>query len=256
MAKKDGIGRVPTNIKGFDKLAQGGFPETSTVLLAGSPGTGKTIFGLEYIYRGAKDFNQKGLYISFEQDNTSIKEQALQFGWDLEKYEKLGLIELLYIPTKDIDRLTADFIRARVLRNKVHRLVVDSLSTLAINAPIYAPLKDLAILDVMKNKKIFSPPILGNLVMRRFIYNFIDELRNVDHCTSLLISESSEKGEYLSRDTISEFVCDSVLHFKFESMGGDFSRSILIRKMRHTKNDEDIHPLEIGKTGIKVHTLK
>ena len=250
------ITRVKTNIPGFDSLVDGGLPLASTILICGSPGTGKTIFSLEYLYRGAKDFGDKGLLISFEQDLCAVRNQAKQFGWDIEKYEKEGLIELMYIPTKDIDRLTADFIRTKVLRDKVHRLVVDSLTTLAINAPIYAPLKDLAILDMMKNKKIFSPPILGDLIIKRFIYTFVDDLRNVDHCTSLLISEASENGQYLSRDTISEFVCDGVISIKFESMGGDFSRSLLVRKMRYTKNDEDIHPLEINKNGIKIHNLK
>ena len=75
-------------------------------------------------------------------------------------------------------------------------------------------------------------------------------------CTSILISEASEKGDYLSRDTISEFACDGVILINFESMGGEFSRSLIIRKMRNTRNDEDIHPLEIGKSGLVTHDVK
>ena len=55
---------------------------------------------------------------------------------------------------------------------------------------------------------------------------------------------------------ISEFLCDGVVLLNFESLGGEFSRSLLVRKMRHTKNEEDIHPLEISKKGLVVHKLK
>ncbi|MCH7500542.1 MAG: hypothetical protein IH886_11130, partial [Nitrospinae bacterium] len=84
---------------------------------------------------------------------------------------------------------------------------------------------------------------------------FVDKLRELSYTTSLLISQPANP-ESLSGDAISEFTCDGVVHVVFESMGGEFSRNLLIRKMRQTKNDEDIHPLEISKTGLIVHTLK
>ena len=61
------IKRIETGIIGFDGLIKGGFPIASTVLLTGSPGTGKTIFGLQYLYNGALKFREKGLYVTFEQ---------------------------------------------------------------------------------------------------------------------------------------------------------------------------------------------
>ena len=142
------------------------------------------------------------------------------------------------------------------MKEKIHRLVIDSISTLAINAPIYTFMTDTALIDISNGRSFFSPPIVGDFIVKRFIYSFIDDLRNVDHCTTIMISESPEKGEYLSRDTISEFVCDGIIHIVFESMGGEFSRSLLVRKMRHTKNDEDIHPLEINNKGLVVHSTE
>jgi len=56
-----------TGIKGFDELVQGGFPEGSSTLITGSPGTGKSIFGLQYIYNGAVKYKERGLYLTFEQ---------------------------------------------------------------------------------------------------------------------------------------------------------------------------------------------
>ncbi|MBI5148916.1 hypothetical protein HZA33_04525, partial [Candidatus Pacearchaeota archaeon] len=62
-------------------------------------------------------------------------------------------------------------------------------------------------------------------------------------------------GDYFTRDTLSEFAADGLIIITFEALGGEFSRSLIVRKMRQTKNDEDIHPLEIGKNGIVVHNV-
>ena len=92
-------------------------------------------------------------------------------------------------------------------------------------------------------------------MIKRFIYNFIDEINQVEGLTTLIISQSIREGD-LSRDRISEFICDGIINIVFESMGGAYSRSLMIRKMRRTKNDEDIHPLEISKKGLVVHNIK
>ncbi len=248
--------RAKTGIKGFDELVEGGFPRGSTILLCGTPGTGKSIFGLEFLYNGAAKFKERGLYVTFEQSPDALKMQAKRMGWDFDKLEKNGSVKIMHVLVKDIDQYTIENIKKEIQKNKISRLVIDSLSTLSINAPIYAPTKDIALVDIMKHKSFFSPPIMGDFVVKRFIYTFIDDLAGIDSVTSLLVSEASEKGEYLSRDTISEFVCDGVVVINFEAMGGEFSRSLLVRKMRNTKNDEDIHPLEISEKGLIVHTIK
>jgi len=59
--------RVQTGIKGFDGLIEGGFPKSSAILLSGTPATGKTIFALQYLVNGIEKFNEKGIYITFEE---------------------------------------------------------------------------------------------------------------------------------------------------------------------------------------------
>jgi circadian clock protein KaiC len=251
------IKRIKTGVKGFDGLVKGGFPSASTVLVTGSPGTGKTIFGLQFLYHGALKYNEKGLYITFEQTEEALKTQAKLFGWDLESLLKKGKIEIMHIPTREIDQETGKMIVDKLLKNRVKRLVIDSITTLAVNAPIYTFMTDATLIDVAKGRSVFSPPIMGDFLIKRFLYGFIDDMKNVDHCTTLLISESPEKANYLSRDTVSEFVCDGLILITFESMGGEFSRNLIVRKMRHTKNDDDVHPLEINeKEGLIVHSIK
>ncbi len=248
--------RVPTGIKGFDDLVQGGFPRGSTILYCGSPGTGKTIFSLEYAYRGAKEFNEKSLYVTFEQRREELVEQASQFGWDLGEIEHSGMLKIVSIPARDLNYKTSAGIVKMSIDEGFKRVVIDSLSTLTINAPIYSDQEANTVKDVVGDKMFFSPPIIGDTLTKRFIYNFIDDIKRADHITTLLVGEAPDKGDFISRDSISEFICDGVILVTFESMGGEFSRSLIVRKMRNTKNDEDIHPLEIGHAGMVVHNIE
>jgi len=233
------MNKIKTGIKDFDKLVQGGFPKGKTILLSGTPGTGKTIFALQYLYNGATKFNEKGLYVTFEEKIEDLKKQANQFGWDFDELEKKRKVKIISISSAELSNNTVNDIIRIAQNSNVNRLVIDSLSTLSINTPIVST----------------NVADLGEFTIKRFIYSFIDNLKVLKNTTTLLISQNISEG-FLSSDKISEFLCDGVIHLIYESMGGEFSRSLTIRKMREIKNDEDIHPLEIGKKGLVVHTIK
>jgi len=231
--------RVATGIKGFDNLIEGGFPKGSAILLSGTPATGKTIFALQYLINGAKDFNENSLYITFEEKRNNLKTQAKQFGWNLDELEKKNKLIIKQISPNEISKNTIKEIIEMAKECDIKRIAIDSLSTLSINTP----------------STYMNVNEMNEYTIKRFIYSFVDELKQSDGITSILISQSLN-DEDLSRDDVSEFICDGIIHLTFESMGGQFSRSLLVRKMRRTKNDEDIHPLEIGKSGIVVHNIK
>ncbi|MBN1792718.1 AAA family ATPase [Candidatus Woesearchaeota archaeon] len=243
-----------TGIPGFDKLVQGGFPTGANILLCGTPGSAKSIFSLQYAYNGAMMYGEKSMYVSFEQSKDSIERQAVQFGWNLAAAEKKGLLHVKNVPVKKIDHTTFPKIIEYVKQHKIKRLVIDSLSTLSINAPMYAAINELFLKDLIMPDNIYAPSLSGDYMLKRFIYMLIGELQDLN-VTCLLISEIEQGSEAYSRDTVSEFLCDGIVQMTFESMGGKYSRSLLVRKMRHVKNDEDIHPVEIGKKGLVVHGL-
>ena len=230
------VARTKTGIKNFDKLIKGGFPEGSISLLTGTPGTGKTIFAMEYLYRGAKDFNHNGLYVTFEEKEDALHKQAAKFGWNLKNESRFHVMS---ISAQDLTNNTIEEIKSYVKRHKINRLVIDSLSALLINTPMIHG-------DISK---------VNDYIMKRFIYAFINQLRELKKCTTLLISQTPD-DKMLSIDGVSEFICDGLIHITYESMGGDYSRSLSVRKMRQVDSNDDIHPLEISNNGIIIHDLK
>ena len=158
--------RIRTGIKNLDSLFQGGLIKNSITLISGAPGTGKTIISLGYIYNGAHELNETGLYVTFEQPVYDLRSQALQFGWDFAKQEKKGKIYILSIPIEEIHKETLNLIGQLVKKYKAQRLVIDSLSTLTIAAPHFS--------DYV-NGSVTQP------ATRFFIYKFINNMAYSDH---------------------------------------------------------------------------
>lgn len=226
-----------TGIKGFDKLVRGGFLEGTSILLTGSPGTGKTIFGLSYLYNGCKKYNEKGLLVTFEEREDNLHRQANKFNWDLAKIQDEGRLFISCIPASAIERNTVDSITRTIKRNNIKRLVIDSLSTLAMNTPT---------LDK-------GTRTIEDLSIKKFIYGFLHTISQTK-VTSIVISHV-HSDQSLSIDGVSEFICDGIIKIKFQPMGGRYSRALSLEKMRSINNDEDLHPLEINNKGITVYDL-
>ena len=89
--------RIPTGIPGLDELISGGFPVNSVNLVCGPAGSAKTTFSMQYIYNGAKDHDEPGIYICLEEGRENIMRAMKIYGLDLEKYEnekKLFILDL------------------------------------------------------------------------------------------------------------------------------------------------------------------
>ena len=79
--------KIKTGVQGLDEVLEGGILSTSSVLLAGVPGTGKTLFGMQYILQGALE-GQPGLFISYEELESTIVKHAHNFGLDFTTHIK------------------------------------------------------------------------------------------------------------------------------------------------------------------------
>jgi circadian clock protein KaiC len=87
---------VKTGIAGLDDILNGGIPRSNVILVEGSIGTGKTTLGVEFIYRGASQFDEPGIIVVFEVSPDKLMRDTLRFGWDLHKLEKKGLLKIVF----------------------------------------------------------------------------------------------------------------------------------------------------------------
>ncbi len=245
--------RLPTGIKGLDKLCQGGFPQNSSVLVCGSPGTGKSIFGLQYLYKGATKYSEKGLYVTIEERPENLRIQAKQFGWDIARLEKQGKISFLKMPIDEANVDIITLIKNALKKSKAKRLVIDSLSILAINATMYRlPIKVKGAKKMSFMRTEIQPSsISGGEEVQQFIYVFISRLADLG-VTTLFIADSPQGEGYLTRDTVSEFACDSVIQLKSLAMGKTVNRTLEIKKMRSTAIVPGINTVSFSKDGIAV----
>ncbi|MEM2029442.1 MAG: ATPase domain-containing protein, partial [Candidatus Bathyarchaeia archaeon] len=147
------IERVLTGIPGFDEILNGGIPKRNVVLLAGGPGTGKSIFGYQYLYNGLVK-KEPGVFVALEEHPVQVRLSMAQFGWDVSSYEDKGLFALVdaftagigeaakrekyVVKVPDDFQMLIDALRAAIRDVGAERVVVDSVTTLYITKPALA----------------------------------------------------------------------------------------------------------------------
>jgi len=219
------LNRVKTGIPGLDELIEGGFPESSSILLAGSSGTGKTIFCLEYLYKGAIDYDEPGMYATLEEGPHNLWWNMQRFRWNFLPLQKDNKIQILkFDPRPDDTDMDAQLSK---IVEKAHemgakRLVIDSITALMF--------------WTQKSEKV-----------RYSIYNLVDQLRSIN-CTTVLTCETTGGKSAVSRFGVEEFLTDGVIQLFFNPP----NRAAFIRKMRGTDHSKKIHPLDINENGISI----
>lgn len=220
--------RVPTAISGLDELINGGIPKGASVLVSGGTGTGKTIFASQFIYNGALDYAEPGLFVSFESSLRNVVWNMESFGWDVKKMGEKNLMKLYRLkidPAKDVQKQMdseLDMIASMVDENNITRLAVDSISVFGVW------IKE-----------------LGDL--RNLLFNFSEKLKELN-VTTMLTAETKGGPTDFSSFGVEEFVVDGVIALYFTPP----HRSIFVRKMRGTDHSKTVHPFEITQQGITV----
>ncbi len=239
--KKYDTSIVKTGIPGFDSVLSSGLKKNSSVVVSGPPGSGKTIFGLQFIYSGAKEFDESGIYISLSQSIEEIKHDCKSFGWDIEKQiekEKIMMIDLRPFKIKDevigkdeslyrseqipFEHLTK-FILNSIKKINAKRIVIDSISILGMQYP-------------------------DKFYMRQGLQGMIQALENFN-VTSLLISEVSESED----SPLEWFVTSGIIHLDNQIIDNQMKRTIKIIKLRGIDHSKKVHPIELGDEGLCVY---
>lgn len=219
--------RTETGIEGLDKLVEGGFPQGSLIVLAGSPGSGKTIAAAQYLYHGATKLGQKGVYVSFGERKQVFFENMERFGLNFEKLEKAGKFQFLDLMTTSTAAVsdTLELALDGVRRVKAQRLVLDSFSALASG--------------------------FDNKTDARIILQLLEKLMRDIGCTTLLLVEvpMGQKGLGFGFE---EFVSDGIILFETIEVKSGIQKRAIIRKMRGTNHDQNYCKIVISDQGLSL----
>jgi circadian clock protein KaiC len=230
--------QISTGVKGLDEMLNGGFPRGRAILLSGGPGTGKTIFSLQFLASAARN-GVNGVYVTLEEPANLIRDNVKAFGWNLEEKEKdnhLRIMELRVIPNEELSGRDRN---EQLISSILKRILATAAS---INAEILVidPLTSLTINEQRAGEK------------RRKIADLFNGLRE-SGCTAVLTSETiSNGGEFY----IEEFLADGVL--RLDKTVNDFNlvRTVRIEKMRGLMNDDQPRRYVINEKGLMVYNTE
>ena len=131
--------KSPTGIQGFDEITSGGLPKGRPTLVCGGAGCGKTLFGMEFIVRGATQFNEPGVFMSFEETAEELSRNVASLGFDLEDLilNKKLVLDHVHIERSEIEEsgeydLEGLFIRLGYAIDSIgaKRVVLDTIESL------------------------------------------------------------------------------------------------------------------------------
>src|SRR6476659_4772617 len=83
--KRNNFPKIPTGINGLDEITNGGFPKGRPTLICGSAGCGKTLFAIQFLIKGITDYNEPGVFMSFEESAEDLTQNVRSLGFNLEQ---------------------------------------------------------------------------------------------------------------------------------------------------------------------------
>ncbi|MGM5483682.1 MAG: RAD55 family ATPase [Nanobdellota archaeon] len=227
--------RAQTGINGLDPVIQGGIRRLTSNLVAGGPGSGKTILSMEYIINGIEKFEENGIYITFEQSREELIELFKNFGKDLEKLEKEKKLLILRYTPEQIGKIL----------ESGGGILADSIDSIHAKRIVMDSISDFLMLYKNETEK------------RKACISLFELFRKFN-CTSIFISEQ-EVDPLKHKSTVLEHQADGVILLYNERVGDIRQRAIEIFKMRGTKHAGRIFPMKITDVGIVIlsnHPLK
>lgn len=226
------IQRIKTGIKGLDEVLKGGLRKNASILITGAPGTGKTIMALQFIYYGAKKYNENGIFITTEEGLNDIRNFGKNLGMNIEDMEKKGKIILV---EKSLVTLKGGIASIQGLLELIKK---KNIKRVALDSLIFFE---------------YLYPKFSNNVMefRRSVLLFIQNMKKAG-VNFMAVSERRitdlDRLEY----TMMDFVFEGFIILSRIRKGSYFERVLTVTKMRGQDHSLDVFPVMIDKEGFKV----
>lgn len=225
--------KTPTGIQGFDEITNGGLPSGRPSLVCGGAGCGKTLFGMEFIVRGATEFNEPGVFMSFEETNEELIKNVSSLGFDLEKLisEKKIALDHVHIERSEIEEtgeydLEGLFIRLGYAIDSIgaKRVVLDTIESLFAGLP-------------------------NQLILRAELRRLFRWLK-VKNVTAIITGERGEGT--LTRQGLEEYVSDCVIMLDHRVSEQTSTRRLRVVKYRGSLHGTNEYPFLIDENGFSV----
>ena len=224
--------KAPSGIKGLDEITEGGLPRGRSTLITGAAGCGKTLLGMEFLVRGARDYGEPGLFMAFEENDDDLTENMHSLGFDLDEMarRKEILIDAVQIERHEIEEageydLEGLFVRLNHAIDSIgaKRVVIDTIEVL------FASL---------------SEHILRSELRRLFRW-----LSNKG-VTAVITAERGEGT--LTRHGLEEYISDCVILLDHRVNEQVLTRRLRIVKYRGSSHGTNEYPFFIDSNGITV----
>ncbi|WPV02186.1 circadian clock protein KaiC [Mucilaginibacter sp. cycad4] len=226
--------KTPTGIAGLDEITGGGLPDGRPTLICGEAGCGKTLMSLEFIVRGATEFNEPGVFMAFEEKADELAANVASLGFDLYKLQDDKKLRLDHV---HIDRSEIEETGEYDLEGLFIRLgfAIDSIGAKRV------------VLDTLEN--LFSG-LSNQTILRaelRRLFNFLKE----KGVTAIITGEKGD-GSSLTRQGLEEYVSDCVILLDHRVINQISTRRLRVVKYRGSQHGTNEYPFLIDEDGISV----
>lgn len=227
-------GITQTGVDGLDGIFLGGIPRANTILVQGPAGTGKTLLGLEFIYRGIAKFNEPGIIVVFEADPAKLIRDAALFGWDLEELQRQDKLKIIFTSPQVFEselRSPSSLLLETAARMGVRRIFIDGIGLLYPAANV-------------GNAIGIGLPRSGPGSYRELLQQLLEGLYR-GNMTAMFSHEVGSLDESLSTLESAGFLADTVIELARDRHNGLGHRSVEIIKSRGQDFVSGKHTLRI-----------
>ncbi|MCK4815018.1 response regulator, partial [bacterium] len=223
---KMNINRISAGISELDNMVGGGLFQSSTTLVTGNGGTGKSNIGLHFINEGLKN-GEACIIVLSEESAADIIRYAAGFGWDFETFVDAGFLKLISIESSCCIGEVAQILRTEIENANADRIFMDCITGLA---------------HKFHNKN----------ELLELIKSFVKYFKS-NSVTSIFTNENLDiLGNTKTTEEVLSFMLDSVISVRYVEIDSEIKRAISVVKMKGSDHDKRIREFVINEGGIEI----